>query len=122
ASSHGALIESVCMGSLHKHNYGKGKSVLLFCNPATKVGRHNMRLRYSLDQGNTWSSGLLLDEGESYGYSCITSIDKNTIGVLWEGSRSQMAFRRVTLKELFKKDKTELSSLKPDSHSKTVIK
>lgn len=99
-SSHGTLIESVCMGSLYKHNYGKGKSILLFCNPATKTGRHNMRLKYSLDEGKTWSEGLLLDEGDSYGYSSITSVDKDTIGVLWEGSRSQMAFRAVSLKEL----------------------
>lgn len=99
-SSHNALIESVCMGSLYKHYYAKNKFILLFCNPATKTGRHNMRLKYSLDEGNTWSEGFLLDEGESFGYSSITSIDKNTIGVLWEGSRAQMSFRSVTLQEL----------------------
>lgn len=99
-SSHGALIEPVCMASLHKHTYARNKSVLLFCNPSSKDDRNNIRLKVSTDQGLTWSEGFLLDEGDGFGYSCITSIDSNTIGVLWEGSRSQMAFRRVTLKEL----------------------
>lgn len=103
-SSHGALIESVCMASLHKHSYGKGKSVLLFCNPATKSGRFNMTLKASTDDGRSWSNGILLDEGESYGYSCITSIDKNTIGVLWEGSRSQMTFKRINIKDILKSE------------------
>lgn len=102
-TSHTALIEPVCMASLHKHTYGKNKSVLLFSNPATKDGRYNIRVKASIDDGNSWNDGVLLDEGQSFGYSCITSIDKNTIGVIWEGSRSQMAFKRIKLKEIIKK-------------------
>ncbi len=99
-TSNSALIEPVCMASLHKHVY-KGKTILFFTNPATKSGRYNMTLKYSLDEGMTWKEAMVLDEGHSYGYSCITSIDKNTIGVLWEGSRSQMAFRAIDIKDLF---------------------
>lgn len=70
-SSHKSLIEPVCMASLHRHDY-KGQSILLFCNPHTKKGRHSMTLQYSLDDGQTWHIALLLDKGHS-GYSCITS-------------------------------------------------
>lgn len=101
-TSHNSLIEPVCMASLHKHSLGGRRSVLLFSNPATREGRHNIRLKASRDGGLTWSDGLLLDDGESFGYSCITSIDRKTIGVLWEGSRAQMVFRRVPVKELLR--------------------
>lgn len=99
-SSHGTLIEPVCMASLHKHSYGDGKSVLLFSNPASKTDRNNIRLKASLDNGLTWSEGILLDAGHSFGYSCITSIDEQTIGVLWEGSEAQMVFRSIKLKDI----------------------
>lgn len=100
-TSHGALIESTCMASLYKHTYkneaGEEKSILLFSNPATKQGRHNMRLKASLDDGSSWSEGILLDQGNSYGYSCITAVDENNVGVLYEGSRAQMSFKIVPL-------------------------
>lgn len=98
-TSNSALIESVCMASLHRHDY-KGQTILFFCNPHTKEGRHHMTLQYSLDAGKTWKLGPVLDEGHSYGYSCITSIDAETIGVLWEGSRSQMAFKAIPIAEI----------------------
>ncbi len=97
--SNSALIESVCMASLHRHDY-KGKTILIFCNPNTKNGRHSMTLQYSLDDGRTWKKSVLLDKGHSYGYSCITSINDDRIGVLWEGSRAQIVFRAVSIKEL----------------------
>ncbi|MFI3314559.1 MAG: sialidase family protein [Rikenellaceae bacterium] len=95
SSSHGALIEPVCMASIHRH-----KKYLLFSNPDDKHGRHNMRIKWSDDEGITWHNGPLLDSGSSFGYSCLTSIDKKTIGIVWEGSRSQMAFRAISLKEI----------------------
>lgn len=94
-SSHNALIEPVCMASIHRHG-----NMLLFSNPATKTGRYNIRIKKSLDQGLTWSDGLALDPGDNFGYSCITSIDRNTIGILWEGSKAQMMFRAVRIKDL----------------------
>lgn len=100
-SSNGALIESVCMASLHRHDY-KGQTILFFCNPHTKEGRHHMTLQYSLDDGKTWTLGPVLDAGHSYGYSCISSIDEETIGVLWEGSRAQMSFKAIPIAEIVK--------------------
>jgi sialidase-1 len=78
------------------------KSILLFSNPNTKTGRHRMTIKVSLDDGKTWPEKywLLLDEGNSYGYSCLTSIDENTIGILYEGSQAHITFESIPLKEL----------------------
>ena len=109
SSSRSALLESTCMASLHKHIYrenGEEKSILLFSNPNTKTGRHHMTLKVSFDDGKSWPEKywLLLDEGNSRGYSCLTSIDENTIGILYEGSRSDMTFESIPLKEILKSE------------------
>ena len=105
STSRKALIEPTCMASIHKHIYtegGKQKSILLFCNPASYDRRDHMTLKVSFDDGNTWPSEyhILLDEWGGFGYSCITSVDENTIGILYEGSQSQMVFRQVKLSEI----------------------
>lgn len=65
-----------------------------------------MTIKVSLDDGNTWPEEywLLLDEGKSRGYSCITSIDENTIGILYEGSQAHMTFQKIALSELLDLD------------------
>ena len=110
SSSRSALIEPTCMASLHKHVYnedGKEKSILLFSNPNTKSGRHHMTLKVSFDDGKTWPEEywILLDEGKSRGYSCITSIDENTIGILYEGSQSDLTFESISLDEILNENK-----------------
>lgn len=93
------------MASIHKHVYkqdGKQKSLLLFCNPASFDKRDHITLKVSFDDGNTWPSEhhILLDEWTGFGYSCITSVDENTIGVLYESSQSQMVFQQIKLSEI----------------------
>jgi sialidase-1 len=104
-SSRSALIESTCMASIHKHFYYENsvkKSILLFSNPNTKKGRHHMTIKVSFDDGETWPEKhwMLLDEGKSRGYSCLTSIDNNTIGILYEGSQANITFESIPLGEL----------------------
>lgn len=104
-TSRGALPEPVCMASIIRHDYvekGKKKSVLLFSNPDSKTVRHRMTIKVSYDDGKTWSATkkILLDEGKSRGYSCLTSIDNNTIGILYESSMADMVFQKISLKEL----------------------
>jgi sialidase-1 len=105
STSRSALIESTCMASIHKHVYhenGEQKSILLFSNPNTKTGRYNMTIKISFDDGKTWPEEywMLLDEGRSFGYSCLTSVDENTIGILYEGSQAHMTFESIPLTEL----------------------
>lgn len=104
-TSRSVLVESTCMASIHKHIYhenGVEKSILLFSNPNTKTGRHHMTLKVSFDDGKTWPEKYwkLLDEGNSAGYSCLSSIDENTIGILYEGSQAHMTFESIPLEEI----------------------
>ncbi|WP_423127772.1 exo-alpha-sialidase [Gaoshiqia sp. Z1-71] len=107
-TSRGALIEPACMASLHKHEYtenGQKKSILLFSNPNSKTDRNNMTIKVSFDDGATWPEEhwILLDEGKGRGYSCLTSIDEQTIGILYEGSQADMVFQKIGLNELIGK-------------------
>lgn len=106
-ASRSVLNEPVCMASTHKHNYtknGKAFSVLLFSNPNTKGGRNHMTIKMSFDDGLTWPKEhwMLLDEWNSFGYSCITSIDEQTIGILYEGSGAHMVFQQFSFKKMLK--------------------
>ena len=106
-SSRKALQEPVCMASLLKVDAKDnitGKPLLLFSNPNTTRGRHHITIKASLDNGLTWSPSqqVLLDEGESWGYSCLTLIDKETIGILYESSVAHMTFQAVKIKDLIK--------------------
>lgn len=100
SSSRGALQEPVCMASLHRH----GK-YLLFSNPDNKYDRTNIRIKWSDDNGTTWHNGPIIDKCKSFGYSCLTSIDDNTIGILWEGSEEQLMFRAIELQNITNSDK-----------------
>lgn len=104
-TSRNALIEPTCMASLHKHIYKRkkeAKSILLFCNPESCRERNNMTLKVSFDDGQTWPSAhkVLLDEWGGFGYSCITSVDDETIGILYESSQAQLVFQQIKLKDL----------------------
>lgn len=104
-TSRNALIEPTCMASLHKHVYrenGVEKSMLLFVNPASTSKRDNITLKVSYDDGNTWPEDkhILLDEYSGRGYSCITSVNDSTIGILYESSQADMVFQTVSLKEI----------------------
>lgn len=108
SSSHNSLIESVCMASLHKHQYSDhdtSKEVLLFANPNSKYQRVNQTIKMSFDGGITWPKDhwILLDEGRGRGYSCITSIDENTIGIVYESSRADLVFQKIELRDFLLK-------------------
>jgi sialidase-1 len=101
------LIEPGCHGSLYKHTYsvnGEKKSILLFSNPNSTEGRERMTLKVSFDEGMTWPEKywILLDEERS-AYSSITSVDEQTIGILYEGSQAHMTFQKIALTELTEK-------------------
>ena len=105
-SSQQALIEPrACMASLIDVDREVGKDVggwLLFSNPDSTQGRQRMLIKASQDRGLTWprTYRLLLDEGNSAGYSCLTMIDENTVGILYEGSQSHLTFQRIPLDDI----------------------
>lgn len=99
-SSRSALREPVCMASLLKTTY-QGKEILLFSNPDTLKSRSRMTIKVSTDNGLTWSKGILLDEEPGWGYSCLTHVDDESVGILYEGSRSEMTFQKIRLADFF---------------------
>ena len=104
-TSRKALIEPTCMASIHRHIYHQGgqeKSILLFVNPEAYATRDHITLKVSYDDGNSWPDEckILLDEYRGRGYSCITSVDEQTIGILYESSQADMVFQQVKLNEL----------------------
>ncbi len=101
-SSFSALQEPVCMASLYKHTYRIGNqrlSMLVFSNPDSKEFRQNMTVKISHDDGNSWPKDqqILLDEGRSRGYSCLTTVDDRHIGILYESSQADMVFQRIDI-------------------------
>jgi len=106
-SSRKALQEPVCMASLisvkAKENVLK-KDILLFSNPNTTKGRHHITIKASMDGGLTWlpEHQVLLDADNGWGYSCLTMIDKETVGILYESSVAHMTFQAVKLKDIIK--------------------
>lgn len=103
-SSNSALPESNCMASLIdapvKIN-GKTQQVLFFSNPNNKNERKNMTIKASLDGGLTWPEKLQveLNEEAGYGYSCMTMVDENTVGIIYEGVK-EIFFQKVPVNEL----------------------
>ncbi len=106
-SSRTALREPVCMASLisvKAEDNVLGKDILIFSNPNSTSQRKDITIKISLDGGYTWSEDhqILLDEGYNCGYSCLTMVDKETIGILYESSVAHMTFQSVKLKDIIK--------------------
>jgi sialidase-1 len=103
-TSYNTLPDPVCMASFIKANVnvnGAKKGVLFFSNPASSTARNNMTVKASLDLGEKWQAAneLLIDERRGYGYSAMTKIDDNTIGLLYEGVR-ELYFIRIPVNEI----------------------
>lgn len=105
-TSRRALPEPVCMASLIHADRDAGRDLggwLLFSNPAVETPpRRRMTIKASPDHGASWPSRhhVLVDEGPSAGYSCLTMIDEATVGLFFEGSRAHLTFLRVPLEEI----------------------
>ncbi len=107
SSSRSALQESVCMASLIKvaaADNALNQDILFFSNPNTTKGRHSITIKASLDGGKTWKKEheVLLDEGHGWGYSCLTMVDKNTVGIIYEGSQAHMLYQNVKIEDIIK--------------------
>lgn len=103
-SSNSALPEPNCMASIITADVELGddnQQVLFFSNPNDKEARINMTIKASLDQGHTWPEEhqVLLNENQGFGYSCMTMVDENTVGILYEGAK-ELYFQKVPVEEL----------------------
>lgn len=106
-SGRGAFNMTGCMASILRYSSvkdGDDKSILIFSGPADggKKRRSHMSIKYSLDEGNTWSTPYLLDQLGG-AYSCLTLVEKDgekAIAVIYEGSQSNMCYEVITIDEL----------------------
>ena len=97
-SDHGALPEPVCMASLISHKLRDGRAVMFFSNPLHKSRRQNMTVQMSLDDGQTWSKRVLLDNAGG-AYSSLVMVDNQTVGILYESSRADLVFQTIGTEE-----------------------
>lgn len=96
-----ALPEPTCMASLIRIDHKKYGTLLVFSNPATGEGRFNMTLKVSNDEGMTWPKNwhTLYDARRGAGYSCLTKVDDDHVGVLYEGVR-ELYYMKFGIEEL----------------------
>jgi sialidase-1 len=100
-----ALVEPICQASFIRYTWPgpRGKSRLLFSNPASASKRIEMTVRLSYDEGKTWPVGKLLYPGPS-AYSCLAALPDGDIACLYEmgenHSYEKIAFARFGLKWL----------------------
>ena len=105
-TSNSALPEPNCQASLISADLivaGTTKKVLFFSNPASKTERAGMTIKASLNEGLTWpeKNQLLLNEDEGYGYSCLTMINDEYVGILYEGEKD-LYFQKIAVKDILK--------------------
>jgi sialidase-1 len=98
SSDHGALPEPVCMASLISHKLKDGRTVLFFSNPHDKSKRQNMTVQVSLDDGKKWPKKIQLDKTGG-AYSSLVMVNDRTVGILYESSRADLVFQKITLDE-----------------------
>jgi lysophospholipase L1-like esterase len=75
-----SLPDPSCQASLLRHPDGS----LLFSNPANSKARSSLTVRTSLDGGQTWSSGRLVDP-RPCSSSCLSVLKDGRIALLYEG-------------------------------------
>jgi sialidase-1 len=95
--------DPVCMAGLTRHPNGM---VLLSNNNSAR--RERMTIRYSSDDGVTWSSGKLLDSRPS-AYSCLAVLPNGEVGILYEcgdaSSVETLTFAKFSPEWLLEADK-----------------
>ncbi len=107
ATSRKLLIEPNCNGSTYRFDYrseGRSASVLLFANPHSQRDRTHHSIQVSFDEGSTWPEQyrMLLDEGRGNGYPSLSRIDDRHVGIVYEGSGSDLVFEKMSIDELLR--------------------
>ncbi len=99
-----ALPEPVCNADILRVVHPKHGPLVFFSNPNTTRGRHHFTMKVSNDEGMTWPAKwhTLYDERPGSGYSTLTQIDDEHVGVLYEGP-GELYFLRFTIDELMRK-------------------
>jgi sialidase-1 len=105
-TSYNTLRDPVCMAGFNKSTINlksKPQDIVFFSNCNSSSGRYNITVKASLDLGESWKekNQILIDERKSDGYSAITKINDNTIGLIYEGIKD-LYFVRIPVNEIIK--------------------
>lgn len=105
-TSYEALPDPVCQASIIKVKVnvkGQMKDVLFFSNVNSDRARINTTVKASLDMGETWlpANELLIDARVGWGYSVLTKIDENNLGLFYEGTGA-LYFIRIPVSDIIK--------------------
>lgn len=100
-TSRKALIEPNCMASLITYDHPQMGNILFFSNPDSKTKRNHITIKTSFDEGMTWpeANQIELYQDNTYGYSCLTMVDDDNLGILYEGNK-ELFFQKIPLAEL----------------------
>lgn len=92
---HAALVDPACNGGLCR--WGE---VLVSSLLDDERERRRLGLRWSRDEGRTWSESVLVDAGAA-GYSVLAELADGALGLLYEaGDYEALVFRRIERGEL----------------------
>ncbi|KAJ5823770.1 hypothetical protein N7447_006110 [Penicillium robsamsonii] len=69
--------------------------ILLFTNTNSKTSRSNGTIRYSCDDGKTWSAGSVFQAG-AMSYSTVTALGNDKFGIFYEGGNNDLVYIEVS--------------------------
>ena len=102
-----SLCDPRCNASIIRYPagmHGNKKDLLLFCNAASNAGRKNLAVRFSEDNGDTWSDGKVIDPGPS-AYSELDILPDGRVIIIYEPGHSEIRVVTFQLNSLLKSEK-----------------
>lgn len=102
SKSETSLVDPSCNGAIVRYKSKKYGNLLLFSNLDSQKDRANLTVKYSKDEGKTWSKGKVIYSG-SAAYSDIEVLENGQIGIFFEKEEyKENVFARFSLKWLMK--------------------
>ena len=94
-----SIIDPGCNGSLIRYSHGE-KNVLLLTNINNKKERKEIVLRYSIDEGKSWSNPKIIYNGEA-AYSSMTVMENGNLGLFFEmDNYTKNVFTSISIKDV----------------------
>ena len=94
-----SIIDPGCNGSLIRYSHGE-KNLLLLTNINNQKERKEIVLRYSTDEGKSWSKPKIIYNGEA-AYSSMTVMDNGSLGLFFEmDNYRKNVFTSISIKDV----------------------
>ena len=94
-----SIIDPGCNGSLIRYSHDK-KNLLLLTNINNKKERKEIVLRYSIDEGRSWSNPKIIYNGEA-AYSSMTVMENGNLALFFEmDNYTKNVFTSISIKDV----------------------